>query len=544
MKTSFLRLLIIFLVAALSAKVMAGTISGNIAYTGTSTGQITVAAFQAQDSTVSLMQKSSPIVMVQLNSPGIYSLTGLSDGTYYIVSVMGMDSQNNVKITDPWGLYGTLLKLTHVTIAGGNTVSGINLTLVDGTIENPNPFSNNENSTGTISGNISYTGTSTGQIIVAAFQAQDSTVSLMMKNNPIVKVQLNSPGIYSLTGLSDGTYYIVSAMAMDSLNIKITDPWGLYGTLVKLTPVTIARGNTVSGINLTLVDGTIKNPNPFANVTGSEKNTQIPNGGFEDWTGNNLDGGWVHCNAITKSTDHYPIAVGNYSIRLENNIALRPQCDAAGFAVTAPYVGYNGPAFPITGHPTSFCGYYKFLPQNNDTMTISLALYKNGVIVANSDLKGTATVANWTSFNIPISPYTTADSAQVGLCTFNYIWGIAPTGPYGNSILYVDNLSFDNLITSVPLSSSELPSKFNLAQNYPNPFNPSTTISFSLPSKSFVSLKIFDVVGREVATLVSQELSAGNYKQQWNANGMPSGVYFYRLQSGSFTETKKLILLK
>src|ERR1035437_4877715 len=140
MKTSFLRLLIIFLVAALSAKVMAGTISGNISYTGTSTGQIIVAAFQAQDSTVSLMQKNSPIVMVQLNSPGIYSLTGLSDGTYYIVSVMGMDSQNNVKITDPWGFYGTLVKLTPVTIAGGNTVSGINLTLIDGTIENPNPY--------------------------------------------------------------------------------------------------------------------------------------------------------------------------------------------------------------------------------------------------------------------------------------------------------------------------------------------------------------------------------------------------------------------
>jgi hypothetical protein len=83
-----------------------------------------------------------------------------------------------------------------------------------------------------------------------------------------------------------------------------------------------------------------------------------------------------------------------------------------------------------------------------------------------------------------------------------------------------------------------------LSQNYPNPFNPTTTINFSIPKSGFVTIKVYDVLGREVTTLVSQELSAGNYKQQWNANRMPSGIYFYRLQSGSFTETKKLILLK
>jgi hypothetical protein len=88
------------------------------------------------------------------------------------------------------------------------------------------------------------------------------------------------------------------------------------------------------------------------------------------------------------------------------------------------------------------------------------------------------------------------------------------------------------------------PKTFSLEQNYPNPFNPSTTISFSLPSNSFVSLKVFDVVGREVASLVSEQMSAGSHSKQWNANGMPSGIYFYRLRAGSFTETKKLILLK
>jgi len=83
-----------------------------------------------------------------------------------------------------------------------------------------------------------------------------------------------------------------------------------------------------------------------------------------------------------------------------------------------------------------------------------------------------------------------------------------------------------------------------LEQNYPNPFNPSTTIQFTLPSRSFVSLKVFAVIGREVATIVSEELSAGSYSRTWNAANMSSGIYFYRLQAGTFTETKKLILLR
>jgi hypothetical protein len=87
--------------------------------------------------------------------------------------------------------------------------------------------------------------------------------------------------------------------------------------------------------------------------------------------------------------------------------------------------------------------------------------------------------------------------------------------------------------------------RFALNQNYPNPFNPTTNISFSIPSKSFVSLKVFDLLGREVATLVSEEMLAGNHSRQWNAINIPSGVYFYRLQAGSsYNETKKLILLK
>jgi Secretion system C-terminal sorting domain len=101
------------------------------------------------------------------------------------------------------------------------------------------------------------------------------------------------------------------------------------------------------------------------------------------------------------------------------------------------------------------------------------------------------------------------------------------------------------VVTSVNKSDNQtLPIGFELYQNYPNPFNPSTSISFSLPARSFVSLKVFDLIGREVTSIVSEELSAGKYMRQWSAKGMPSGVYFYRIQAGSFIETKKFVLLK
>lgn len=109
-------------------------------------------------------------------------------------------------------------------------------------------------------------------------------------------------------------------------------------------------------------------------------------------------------------------------------------------------------------------------------------------------------------------------------------------------------------VTSVD-NNNILPSKFDLSQNYPNPFNPSTTISYQLSSTSKVVLKVYDIIGKEVATLVNKEQPSGNYKVNFNASnlsagsqGLVSGVYFYRISAfgdaGNFTETKKMVLLK
>jgi photosystem II stability/assembly factor-like uncharacterized protein len=90
----------------------------------------------------------------------------------------------------------------------------------------------------------------------------------------------------------------------------------------------------------------------------------------------------------------------------------------------------------------------------------------------------------------------------------------------------------------------EMPNSFSLAQNYPNPFNSSTTIQFSLPKTSFVTLKVYNMLGEEVSTLVAENLTGGNYHIEWDATGFVSGVYYYRLEVGGFVETRKLILLK
>jgi hypothetical protein len=114
-----------------------------------------------------------------------------------------------------------------------------------------------------------------------------------------------------------------------------------------------------------------------------------------------------------------------------------------------------------------------------------------------------------------------------------------------DSALYHYYHDFQNCIPfGIEPISGEIPQKFELYQNYPNPFNPVTTLKFQIPKSEFVKLVVFDVTGREAAKLVNEELKPGIYEIDWNAENFPSGVYFYSLTSGSFTQTKKLILLK
>ena len=132
--------------------------------------------------------------------------------------------------------------------------------------------------------------------------------------------------------------------------------------------------------------------------------------------------------------------------------------------------------------------------------------------------------------------------------------GISPDGQFivgqgVNGVTSQDEGYLLSLSGSTSIDESQtIPSSFALNQNYPNPFNPSTTIQFQIPNSTLVNLKVYDVLGNEIATLVNEEKPTGNYEVNFDASsvsgGLSSGIYFYRLQAGSFVQTQKMILMK
>jgi hypothetical protein len=100
------------------------------------------------------------------------------------------------------------------------------------------------------------------------------------------------------------------------------------------------------------------------------------------------------------------------------------------------------------------------------------------------------------------------------------------------------------IFVSIEQNSFLINNHFSLNQNFPNPFNSTTKVKYSIPQTSNVLIKIFDMLGNEIETLVNEKKQTGNYEITWHAEGLPSGVYFYQLKSGSFIETKKMVLLR
>ena len=130
---------------------------------------------------------------------------------------------------------------------------------------------------------------------------------------------------------------------------------------------------------------------------------------------------------------------------------------------------------------------------------------------------------------------------RINFCHWADFWG----GSFGPGIIVGEHKTvlFYPIVVSVDDEPAEL-RHFSLSQNYPNPFNPNTVISFRLPVIGFVTLKVYDILGREVVTLVNEEKPAGEYEVEFDGSALTSGIYFYRLKAGEFSETKKMILLK
>jgi hypothetical protein len=141
---------------------------------------------------------------------------------------------------------------------------------------------------------------------------------------------------------------------------------------------------------------------------------------------------------------------------------------------------------------------------------------------------------SWTAVNSGLPPFPS-------ICAF----AVSGTNLYaGTGVCGVWRRPLSEMITSVEFALKELPREFCLNQNYPNPFNPSTTIRFDLPHASKVSLKVYNVLGQEVTTLVDEEKPAGRYDVRFNAQNLASGMYMYRLQAGEYVAVEKSLLLK
>jgi hypothetical protein len=138
----------------------------------------------------------------------------------------------------------------------------------------------------------------------------------------------------------------------------------------------------------------------------------------------------------------------------------------------------------------------------------------------------------------------TDTSRQVnGIAAGQHFWRVNASNAAGTSDWSsVRSFSVGSHLGENPVS--DLPTQFALMHNYPNPFNPTTTINYQLPKSAKISLRLYDLSGREVVTLVNAVQSAGYYSVIFNAANLPSGAYFYRLQAGNFVETKKLLLVR
>jgi hypothetical protein len=144
----------------------------------------------------------------------------------------------------------------------------------------------------------------------------------------------------------------------------------------------------------------------------------------------------------------------------------------------------------------------------------------------------------------PTSSFKTANVQMriTGVGFFDFLHGQTGIPPNGREIHPILTMSL--VVTNVNTNTNEVPTVFKLYQNYPNPFNPSTKIRFELPKSTFVKLTIFDMLGRSVAKLVNEQLKPGSYSVDWNALQNPSGVYFYKIETEEFTETKRMLLIK
>ncbi len=274
---------------------------------------------------------------------------------------------------------------------------------------------------------------------------------------------------------------------------------------------------------------------------------QIPNGGFENWTSGSPDN-WFANNVPT-----YYSTITQSTTAHSGSYAAQGQVAAYFNQLVAPLMqtGSTANGFHYVGRPASVTGYYQLSSQSGDEMHVIALLVRGDTAIAAATGIITTAASSYTQFSFPFTYVFAgnADSAYVQIAMSN-----AGGTVHSGSVFLVDDIAFSG-VNGVNQSPGTAPRTFALDQNYPNPFNPSTTIGYDVPYRSRVEITVFNALGQQVKQLVNDDFGAGHYTVQFNANGLASGVYFYRLravagpdanggQSKEFVQTKTLLLMK
>ena len=265
----------------------------------------------------------------------------------------------------------------------------------------------------------------------------------------------------------------------------------------------------------------------------------IPNNDFENWETNTYytPNSWVFGNNTSNPENEHVSRTndaqhGNYAVLVRN--IINPPDTIRGWLSTNQ--NWNVPGFSVNNRYKSLTGYYKFLPQNNDTMNIQVIMYKAHNKIGYGEFRNMATVTNYEPFivNINYNDSLVPDSCQINFSSYN-------RNPLGNSQLYADNLNFDGFLTGV--KEPVLPAADNLYFNvYPNPFNKKATVSFKIQQDEELTIRLFDLSGKQVVLLAEGKYKAGDYKLDLSAKGLQKGFYICVIRTKRNNYIKKIIV--
>jgi hypothetical protein len=262
---------------------------------------------------------------------------------------------------------------------------------------------------------------------------------------------------------------------------------------------------------------------------------QIPNAGFEQWSGGNPTD-WVSGNVegytlVMPSTN--PMS-GQFAARLETKAVFNNLIPAVLSS------GPNGEGFPVSQRHGQLSLYYKFHKTISTAYLIISVGFKKGENGIGAGVLAIDTPAdNYTPVTIPVTYINDEipDLGEILIQVTDQNLNPAASGSYAE----IDNLSFSVISDVNDINNLN---SFSLEQNYPNPFNPVTAISYQTAKPEKVLLKVYDIIGNEVAALVDEYKPAGKYSVYFDASNLPSGVYLYKLQAGSIVQTRKMTLIK